>query len=316
MDRKILHLDMDAFFASVEQLDDPALRGRPVIVGGNPRGRGVVAAASYEARVYGIRSAMPCAEAARLCPHAVFLPPDRPRYQAASARVQELFRSVTPLVEPISLDEAYLDVTTNSLEEPLAGKVAIWLKRRIKEDLGLTASAGVAPCKLVAKIASDLNKPDGLVIVTPERVLDFLAPLPVKRLWGVGPATARRLQAMGVTTVGEIRQYGADALVQVLGEQGRRLQALANGIDERPVRPEREPRSRGAESTYETDVTDVPELLGQLSGLSGRVSRSLRKIGRPGRTITLKVRYSDFSTISRSHTLAAPMDDSETIERV
>ncbi|MGM0574274.1 MAG: DNA polymerase IV [Myxococcota bacterium] len=307
--RKIIHVDMDAFYASVEQRDRPELRGRPVVVGGDPRGRGVVAAASYEARPYGVHSAMPCSQARRLCPRAIFVRTDMERYRAVSRRVFEIFHEVTDLVEPLSLDEAYLDVTDNSLGEPLAGKVAKWLKRRIRSEVGLTASAGVGPNKLVAKIASDLDKPDGLVIIPPAEVERFVASLPVEKLWSVGPATAKRLHAMGIRTAADLRDRDERELARAFGKHGLFVWRLAHGDDPRPVSPERDPKSRGAETTFEDDVGDVEFLARWIASLSERVAGSLRRLERPGRTVTLKLRYSDFTTITRSRTLPHPVAD-------
>jgi DNA polymerase-4 len=313
--RKIIHVDMDAFFASVEQLDHPGLRGRPVVVGGDPKGRGVVAAASYEARRFGIRSAMPCGEAARRCANAVFVRPRLERYREVSQQIRAVFESVTSWVEPLSLDEAYLDVTENALGEPLAGRVAIEIKNRIRQEVGLTASAGVGPNKLIAKIASDLEKPDGLVIIPPARVLEFISRLPVERLWGVGPATAKRLHEMGLRQAGDIADRNVEDLVSRFGNQGMTLHALSQGIDERPVRNHREPKSRGSETTFEGDVTSEEHLTLELGRLAQDVSRRLDHLGRGGRTVTLKVRYSDFTTITRSRTLTSPTQDGPTIAR-
>ena len=307
--RKIIHLDMDAFFASVEQRDRPELRGRPVAVGGSPDGRGVVAAASYEARRYGVHSAMPSAEAKRRCPHITFVRSDHSRYRAVSQEVFEIFHSMTPLVEPLSLDEAYLDVTQNALDEPLAGKVALALKREIHERVGLTASAGVAPNKLIAKIASDMNKPDGLVIIPPDRIGSFMMELPVKKLWGVGPATERRLREAGISTCLDLRNRSDEAMGALLGQQGLSLRRMAFGIDPRPVRPERTPKSRGAETTFETNVIDTETLERVIAQLAQSVAKSLQRIDRPGRTVTLKLRYSDFTTITRGKTIREPSDD-------
>ena len=313
--RKIIHVDMDAFFASVEQLDHPDLRGRPVVVGGDPKGRGVVAAASYEARRFGIRSAMPCGEAARRCATAVFVRPRMERYREVSLQIRAVFESVTSLVEPLSLDEAYLDVTENTLGEPLAGRVAVEIKNRIRQEVGLTASAGVGPNKLVAKIASDLEKPDGLVIIPPARVLEFVSRLPVERLWGVGPATAKRLHEMGLRIARDVAGRSVEDLVSRFGNQGMTLHALSRGVDERPVRNHREPKSRGSETTFEGDVTSEERLTLELGRLAQDVSGRLDRLGRGGRTVTLKVRYSDFTTITRSRTLPTPTQDGPTIAR-
>src|SRR5882724_4472411 len=233
MIRRILHVDMDAFYASVEQRDDPALRGKPLAVGGRPEGRGVVAAASYEARAFGVFSAMPMSKAVRLCPTLVIVRPDFARYKAASNAVFTIFREVTPLVEPLSLDEAYLDVTENAWREPLGTSVAKRLKERIKTDTGLTASAGVAPYKFLAKIASGWKKPDGLTVISPERVEPFLQQLPVDALWGVGPVTAKKLRARGIDRLVDIRATDPQVLRETVGSLAEWLQQLANGIDER-----------------------------------------------------------------------------------
>lgn len=314
--RKIIHVDMDAFFASVEQRDRPSLRGRPVIVGGTPDGRGVVAAASYEARKYGIRSAMSAAHAKRLCPHAVFLQSDFSKYSEASRQIHQVFREVTDLVEPLSLDEAYLDVTENFLDEPLAGKVARHLKRRIREETQLIASAGVGPNKMIAKLASDFDKPDGLVIVAPDRVDAFLRPLLVSRLHGVGPKTAARLKAAGIESVIDVRRTEVSRLETLLGSFGPVLHALAHGRDERAVQPHRVAKSRGAETTLSRDIKDVDKLGELIDRHAERIARSLKKSERPGKTITLKVRYSDFTTITRSKTTKSPTDDAARIAAI
>ncbi|MCM2279709.1 MAG: DNA polymerase IV [Oligoflexia bacterium] len=307
--RKIIHVDMDAFFASVEQRDRPELRGKPVVVGGSPEKRGVVAAASYEARRFGVRSAMSAAKARRLCPQAVFLPPDFRKYSEVSRQIREIFLSVTPLVEPLSLDEAYLDVTENLLNEPLARKVAEYVKREIRTKTGLSASAGVAPNKFVAKVASDFRKPDGLVVVPPEKVLAFVEKLPVGKLWGVGPVTEKKLQSMGIWTAAEIRKRPVAELEQVLGSFGAFLYRLAFGEDDRPVESERESKSCGAERTFERDLVELTELVEILRSLVSEVADWLKDSGRPGRTVTLKLRYSDFKTITRSKTMPVATDD-------
>ena len=300
---------MDAFFASVEQNDRPELRGKPVVVGGDPSGRGVVAAASYEARRFGIRSAIPCSEAARRCPTAVFLRPRMERYREVSRQIRDIFERVTPMVEPLSLDEAYLDVTSNAFEEPLAGRVAIYLKEAIRNETGLTASAGVGPNKLVAKIASDLEKPNGLVIIPPDQVENFVGDLRVERLWGVGPATAKRLHAMGLRFARDIRERTPEELSARLGHHGASLHTLSQGIDHRPVRSHREPKSRGSETTFDGDVTSEERLEFELGRLAKDVAARLALLGRQGRTVTLKIRYDDFDTITRRRTLERAIDD-------
>src|ERR1700716_2821603 len=245
--RRILHIDMDAFYASVEQRDAPARRGKPLAVGGQPTGRGVVAAASYEARAFGIHSAMSMAKAVRLCPSLLIVPPDFGRYKTASNAFFSIFREVTPLVEPLSLDEAYLDVTENAWGESLATPIAKRLKQRIRADTGLTASAGVAPNKFLAKIASGWKKPDGLTVISPERVEPFLQQLPVDALWGVGPVTAKKLRARGIERLVDVRTTDAQVLRDAVGSMADWLRQLSNGIDDRPVTPHREAKSSGSE---------------------------------------------------------------------
>lgn len=313
--RKIIHLDMDAFFASVEQRDDPSLRGRPVVVGGSPTGRGVVAAASYEARRFGIRSAMSAAEAHRRCPDAVFVRPDMARYREASARVRALLDEASERVEPLSIDEWFLDVTVNLLGLPHAVDVARHLRARVREEVGLTASCGVGPSKLVAKIASDVRKPDGLTVVPPERVLDFLHPRSVSVLWGVGPATARRLEAMGARTVGELAALPAEALAG-LGKHGAWLHRLAQGEDPREVRVHRERKSRGSERTFEEDLRTLDDVLASLRDQIVRVCEGTARAGQVAHLVTLKVRYEDFSTVTRSASLAVPTTSVDEVSAV
>ena len=296
--RRIVHVDMDAFYASVEQRDQPALRGRPVAVGGTQRG--VVAAASYEARRFGVRSAMPTTRALRLCPELVVVPPDFPRYRAVSEQVFALFRAVTPLVEPLSIDEAFLDVTENAWGEPLAMDVARRLKAQIKEQVGLTASAGVGPSKLVAKIASGHRKPDGLTVVAPARVDAFLRDLPVDVLWGVGPVTAGKLAEEGITRVEDVRRADLQRLEALLGSYARTLVELAHGVDERPVEPHWERKSVGAENTFAQDLTELEVIQQEVGGMAADLAGWLVEHGRAARTVTVKVRYDDFTTITRS----------------
>jgi DNA polymerase IV len=310
--RRILHIDMDAFYASVEQRDDPSLRSKPVAVGGDADKRGVVAAASYEARGYGIRSAMSMAKAVRLCPQLVIVRPDFARYQAASQTVFDLFRRVTPLVEPLSLDEAYLDVTENAWGEPLGLTVARRLKDEIHAATGLTASAGVAPNKFLAKIASGWKKPDGLTVIAPERVESFLQGLPVDALWGVGPVTARKLQARGITKLVDVRAADLSALHAAVGSLADWLQQLARGIDERPVVAHHDPKSSGSENTFAHDLTDLAEMRGEIDAMARDAAAWLERRALFARTVTLKVRYSNFATITRSHT-APPTRDPEGI---
>jgi DNA polymerase-4 len=299
--RRILHVDMDAFFASIEQRDNPSLRGRPVAVGREPSERGVVAAASYEARRFGVHSAMASAVAVRLCPDLVLVRPDFAKYRGVSQRVFEIFRSVTPLVEPVSLDEAYLDVTENAWREALGMTVARRIKTVICEATGLTASAGVAPNKFLAKIASGWNKPDGLTVVAPERVEAFLRDLPVDALSGVGPVTARRLREVGVTKAVDLRSIDRAVLEQAVGSSAGWLVRLAHGIDDRPVEPDRPAKSSGTESTYAQDLVDTARIRAEIEQMAAEAAEWLERHELFARTVTIKVRYADFTTITRSH---------------
>jgi DNA polymerase-4 len=293
---------MDAFYASVEQRDDPSLRGKPVAVGGDPAQRGVVAAASYEARAFGVRSAMPMARAVRLCPDLRIVRPDIARYKAVSSIVFALFRTLTPLVEPLSLDEAYLDVTENAWGEALGMNVARRLKDLIRERTALTASAGVAPNKFVAKIASAWKKPDGLTVIAPERVDAFLKKLPVDAVWGVGPVTAERLRAIGLHRLVDLRTADLAALRGAVGKHAETLVRLAHGIDDRPVTPDRPSKSAGSSTTYATDLVDADEIRSRVTDLADQTSRWLVRHRLTARTVTLTVRYSNFQTITRSDT--------------
>jgi DNA polymerase-4 len=292
---------MDAFYASVEQRDDPSLRGKPVAVGGSPQSRGVVAASSYEARKFGVRSAMPMARAVRLCPELLIVRPDFTRYRAASQKVMEILRSCTPLVEPLSLDEAYLDVTQNLWGEPLASEVAKRLKKKIFEQTGLTASAGIAPNKFLAKIASGWRKPDGLTVIAPERVESFLQELPVEALWGVGPVTAKKLRAVGIQRLVDVRDFDEMSLQNTVGSLASWLKRLSHGDDPRDVKPDRPWKSISAETTYVTDLEDVPQMKLELEALAKKVVQSLQKKNLLARTVTIKVRFDDFTTVTRSH---------------
>lgn len=306
--RVILHVDLDAFYASVEVRADPSLRGRPVVVGGlGPRG--VVAAASYEARRYGIHSAMPTARARRACPDAVFLAPRFDAYQEASRSVMAILADVTPLVEPLSLDEAFLDVTGARRRLGPGPRIAAALRDRIRRETGLVASVGIGTTKLVAKIASDLAKPDGLLVVEPGTEESFLRPLPVRRIWGVGPATERRLARLGVTTVGDLADLPADVVARALGPSaGRQIHDLARNRDDRPVVAEREAKSIGHEETFPSDVAEREVLERHLARMSDRVASRMRASGVAARTVVLKLRYGDFRTVTRSSTLADATD--------
>ena len=311
--RRIIHIDMDAFYASVEQRDRPELRGCPVVVGGRPETRGVVAAASYEARAFGVHSAMSMARAVRLCPALAIVPPDFSKYQSVSAEVFGIFRSVTPLVEPLSLDEAYLDVTDNAWGEPLAVNVARRLKAAIRETTSLTASAGVAPNKFLAKIASGWKKPDGLTVVAPERVETFLRGLSIDSLWGVGPVTAARLRTIGLERVVDLRRIDLERLRRVVGSSAEWLARLAQGIDDRPVEPHRTRKSVGTESTFAEDVANLETIRGQIDAMARENADWLDGHGLYARTVTIKVRYPDFTTITRSDTRSPATRDADAL---
>jgi|CXWL01.1.fsa_nt_gi DNA polymerase-4 len=306
MVRRILHCDMDCFYAAVHMRDDPSLRGKPVVVGGRPDSRGVVAAASYEARAFGIRSAMPSSQAARLCAHVVFLRPDFPRYSAESQQIFAIFRRFTPLVQPASLDEAYLDVSDHLGAYPTATAVARAIRQQVRDERQLTVSVGVGPNRLVAKIASDFHKPDGLTVVPPAKVPGFLAPLAVRALHGVGPATARVLEAMGARTVAELRSLSLQDLCARFGRHGQGLWNYARGIDERPVETSGERKSLGTENTYGKDLSELAAMDAELGTMADEVARGLVRRELRARTITVKVRFPDFTTLTRGRTLPRP----------
>jgi DNA polymerase-4 len=312
--RKIIHIDMDAFYASVEQRDDPQLRGKPVIVAwrGN---RSVVCAASYEARRFGVRSAMPAARAERLCPDAVFVPPDFPRYRAVSFATREIFKRHTDRVEPLSLDEAYLDVTENKIGLPTATRVARAIREQIREELNLTASAGVAPNKFLAKIASDWRKPDGLFVIQPEDVDQFLLPLSVARLPGVGKVTEEKLRQLGIQTVADLRKLDSSTLESRFGRYGARLYELALGIDNGEVIPDRPTQSVSAEDTFERDVplTETEPMIRRLAEKAWAASRKELRIPR---TVVLKLKTSEFKILTRSHTPRAPPSSCEELTNI
>ncbi|MGE5576839.1 MAG: DNA polymerase IV [Syntrophothermus sp.] len=311
--RQIIHVDMDAFFAAVEQRDNPTLRGKPVIIGGDPRRRGVVSTASYEARKFGIHSAMPLREAYERCPHAVFLPGDHAKYHIVALQIQEIFSNYTPLVEPVSLDEAFLDVSGCEQLFGDAVQIGSIIKERIADELGLTASVGVAPNKLLAKMASDLEKPDGFVVITPDRVAEVLKDLPVSRLWGVGKATEQILAGLGVRTIGALAALPVQTLRRLFGTNGEELHKLAQGIDNRPVEPFWEPKSVGNEVTFEQDISEPESIRLTLLQLSDHVAWRLRQMGVAGQTVTVKLRDEDFHTITRSRSLPEVVDTAETL---
>jgi DNA polymerase-4 len=314
-ERTILHVDLDAFFAAVEQRDRPELRGRPVIVGGDPGGRGVVSAASYEARRFGVHSAMSLREAVRRCPDGVFLPVDGRRYQQASRDVMAVLRRFTPQVEPISIDEAFLDVTGSRGLFGDGRAIATAIKAAVREDVGLTASVGVASTKLVAKIASDLQKPDGLVVVEPGEEERFLAPLPIGRLWGVGAKTATALADYGVRTIGDLAALSPDLLVRRFGKHGGSLASRARGVDDDPVHEGDPAKSVGHEHTFDSDTSDREVIERTLLAMSDGVAGRLRSAGVRASTIAVKIRDSSFRTITRQRTLPEPTDLTDPIFR-
>ena len=306
--RKIIPFDMDAFYASIEVRDDPNLLGRPVVVGGLPNSRAVVCTANYEARKYGIHSAMPCSQAFRLCPEAVFIKPNFEKYMAASLQMREIFKKYTPLIEPLSLDEAYLDVTNN--EKGLyAVKIAKLIQDEIYEVSGLTGSAGVAPNKLLAKIASDMNKPKGLTVVVPEKAIIFMAELPLRKIHGVGPVTEKKLLSEGLQKCNDVWPYSFDELKIKLGNRAQWLYDSSRGIDERPVETSRIRKSLGQEETFVADLLSVDELKLKLIDLSHQVSESLKERNLKGRTLTLKIKYADFTQITRRKTFIESIND-------
>jgi DNA polymerase-4 len=314
LNKTILHVDMDAFYASVEQRDDPSLRGKPVIVGGSSR-RGVVLAASYEVRPFGVRSAMPMAEALRRAPQAIVVPPHRDRYASASEEVFAIFRRYTPLVEPLSLDEAFLDVTGSRALFGDGEAIAGTIKREVRAELQLTASAGVAPCKFVAKVASDLRKPDALVVVEDGDVAAFLAPLPIERMWGVGPKTAPRMRALGYETLGDLARADVGALERLLGSWGIEVGRLARGEDARDVVPDAQAKSIGAEETYEEDLVGPDAIASTLLDHAGRVARRLIRAQLSARVVVVKIKYADFTLRSRRVSLPEAVQDTDAIHR-
>jgi DNA polymerase-4 len=312
--RAIIHVDMDAFYASVEQRDEPDLRGKPVIVGGHPT-RGVVLAASYEVRPFGVRSAMPMSRAVKLAPHAIVVPPRFDAYVDASEKVFALFHRYTPLVEPLSLDEAFLDVTASEGLFGPPSQIASALRRDIAAEVALPASAGIAPVKFVAKVASDSAKPNGLKEVRPEEVIPFLAPLPVSRLWGVGPKTDEQLRRLGLRTIGDLAARDPEWLERQLGSGGRHLWELSQGLDDRPVIPDQQAKSIGSEDTFEEDLSGVEALRPHVHSQALRVGRRLRRAGLKARVVQLKIKLSDFELITRRRTLDQPTDDGQTLYR-
>lgn len=309
--RKIIHIDMDAFYASVEQRDFPELRGKPLVVGGDPNGRGVVAAASYEVRQFGVRSAMSCYEARKRCPEVIFVRPRFEVYRAVSSDIRNIMYSLTPHVEPLSLDEAYLDVTGLTVHKGSATLMANWLRTQILQHTGLTASAGVSFNKMLAKIASDINKPNGTAIITPEDADAFISTLPIERFHGIGKATARRLHAMGVTNGADLRRMSAEVLINEFGKRGQFYHDIAHGRDERAVKSERLHKSVGSETTFRENLNDDTALRVQIYEQNADAFSQLHKKNLIAHTITLKVKYADFTQITRTHTLTTAFSSAE-----
>lgn len=314
--RVILHMDMDAFFAAVEQHDRPELRGKPVIVGGEPGGRGVVSTASYEARTFGVRSAMPAFQAVKLCPQGIFVRPRFERYAEVSARVMAILRQHTDLVEPVSLDEAYLDVTTHRLKCADPVRAATMIRQSIHAMTGITASAGVSVNCFLAKIASDQNKPDGLTVIGPDDVQNFLKDLPVRKMPGIGPVTEKRLTGMNLRTCGDLAAAGRQRLFDIFGKSGVEIWERAIGTDTRPVEPDGMPRQHSSEETFRADVINLQTLRNKLKEFSEELTIGLKEEGLTGRTVVLKIKYHDFQQITRSRTLSASVRGSEDLFRV
>jgi len=315
--RKIIHIDMDAFYASVEQRDFPEYRGIPLVVGGLPEGRGgVVATASYEARKFGIRSAMSSKQALQLCPHATFIRPRFAAYKEASQKIREIFSRYTDLIEPLSLDEAYLDVTEDKLNIGSAIEIAKQIKQVIKNELQLTASAGVSINKFVAKIASDINKPDGLTFIGPSAIGGFMEKLAVEKFHGVGKVTAQKMKKMGLHTGADIKTLTQDELVSHFGKAGNFYYRIVRGIDEREVKPDRETKSVGAEDTFAYDLITIEEMESELDKIAKTVHERMVKNNLKGRTVTLKIKYSDFKQITRNRSMINPINDLDTISSI
>jgi len=309
LQRKIIHIDMDAFYASVEQRDFPEYRGKPIVVGGSPDGRGVVATASYEARQFGIHSAMSARKAIQLCPDALFVRPRFDAYKSVSVSIREIFGRYTDLIEPLSLDEAYLDVTEDKLNIGSALEIAQQIKDAIKNELNLSASAGVSSNKFVAKIASDMNKPDGLTFIGPSKIAAFMEKLPVEKFFGVGKVTADRMKKMGFYTGADLKKLSEDELVRKFGKTGRFYYKIVRGLDERPVQPHRLTKSLGAEDTFEQDLETADEMLTELEQIAEKVTERLERNKLKGKTLTLKIKFNDFKQITRNQSFVNPIAD-------
>ncbi|MBW2656683.1 MAG: DNA polymerase IV [Deltaproteobacteria bacterium] len=312
--RKIIHIDMDAFYASVEQRDRPELKGKPVIVGGDPQSRGVVAACSYEARKFGIHSAMASSTAYRLCPDAVFIRSRFDVYRAVSSQIREIFCEYTDLVEPLSLDEAFLDVTENYKGMPSATLIAREIKRKVYDRTGgLTSSAGVSFNKFLAKVASDINKPDGITVITPEMADEFMNKLPIRKFFGVGKVTEEKMFSFGIKTGADLKKFKKEKLIQLFGKSGSYFYDIAHGLDDRPVEPNRIRKSIGKETTFSEDINDTDQMIEVLEDIAAKLENSLIKKDAKGRTITLKMKYFDFQSITRSITIDEPADSASVI---
>lgn len=311
--RKIIHIDMDAFYASVEQRDFPEYRGKAIAVGGSPTGRGVVATCSYEARKFGVHSAMPSARAIRLCPHLIFVKARFDVYREVSHQIREIFFEYTDLVEPLSLDEAYLDVTKNHKQMPSATLIAKEIKEEIKRRTDLTASAGISNTKFLAKIASDLDKPDGITLIPPEKARAFIEELPIGEFYGIGKATEEKMKRLGIYNGADLKSWSEIDLVKKFGKSGRYYYNIARGVDRRRVKPNRIRKSIGKERTFSNDVDDMKWIANFLQELAEKIAASMEKLNAAGKTITLKARYADFETVTRSTSFAHYISDAETI---
>lgn len=312
--RKIIHIDMDAFYASVEQRDNPEYRGKPIAVGGSPEGRGgVVAAASYEARKFGVRSAMPSKKAKQLCKHLIFVKPRFEAYKQVSLQIREIFQRYTDMIEPLSLDEAYLDVTEDKQNIGSAIEIAKLIRKAIKDELQLTASAGVSVNKFIAKIASDINKPDGLTFIGPSKIRSFMEKLPVEKFFGVGKVTAARMKQMGLHTGADLKKLTEAEMIKRFGKPGKFYFRIVRGMDDRPVQPSRETKSIGAEDTFPYDLTTLEEMYTQLEAIADVIYNRLKRNGMKGRTLTVKIKYHDFKLATRSQSFPEPIADFETI---
>ncbi|OHD64179.1 MAG: DNA polymerase IV [Spirochaetes bacterium RBG_13_51_14] len=311
--RKIIHIDMDAFYASVEQRNNPSLKGKPVIVGGDPHSRGVVAACSYEARKYGIHSAMASSMAYRLCPSAIFISGNFDEYISVSEQIREIFNEYTDLVEPSSLDEAYLDVTENKMGCQSATLIAQEIRKKIYDKIQLTASAGVSYCKFLAKVASDFRKPNGITVITPDDAPDFIGRLPIGKFHGIGKVTEKKMLELGIKTGADLKKVSRDAMTRMFGRAGEYYYDIARGLDDSPVEPDWVRKSLGKEITLDKDIDDVDGMIGVLKSLAGRVTRSLQEDEAKGRTVTLKVKFADFTSITRSITTADHIDSCDII---